>query len=254
MKNIPSRIKRLISQKILRRLGYKVSKIGPYGVFDFESFLYRYIAVTKHLTFLQIGANDGIMNDPIYDFIAKNKSHVGGFVLEPLPDTFQKLVANYADCPKIKPLNLAIHNDQSEMLLHRVKPQFEPLVSEFARGIASFDASHWKKTKLSINPSYIEEVRVRCISLAEFIKTNSITNLDLLLIDTEGYDYEILMSIDFDQIKPSIIRFEHGLRDGIMPVEKFVNICHRLNLNGYQIFAESYDATAYLLKPAELNF
>ena len=45
----------------------------------------------------------------------------------------------------------------------------------------------------------MEEVPVKCISFSDFIKLNSIDSLDLLLIDTEGYDYQILMSIDFNQ-------------------------------------------------------
>ena len=76
----------------------------------------------------------------------------------------------------------------------------------------------------------------------------------MLLIDTEGYDYEILMSIDFKDIKPRIIRFEHGVRDSLMSIRNFKDVCGRLNSFGYQIFAESYDATAYLLDPADLIF
>ena len=81
---------------IFRRFGYRVFKIGGYSIFDFESFLCRHLAVHKTLTFLQIGANDGVMNDPIYKFNMDNKSVVSGYVLEPLPDIYEKLVENYS--------------------------------------------------------------------------------------------------------------------------------------------------------------
>ncbi len=61
MKKLPTKTKGY-AHKFLRRLGYRACRIGPYSVFDFESFLYRHLAVHKSLTFLQIGANDGMMS------------------------------------------------------------------------------------------------------------------------------------------------------------------------------------------------
>lgn len=253
-------MKKLLTQtkgyahKFLRRFGYRAFRIGPYSLFDFESFLYRHLAVHKSFTFLQIGANDGVMNDPIYQFNMNNKSVVSGFVLEPLSDIYEKLVENYQSCQNIKPFNLAIHATESEMVLHRIKPEYATRVPNFARGIASFDETHWQKTTLVSNAAYMEQVKVKCISFAEFVKSNDIKKLDLLLLDTEGYDYQILMSIDFTYIKPRMIRFEHGVRDKVMSPEKFMEVCSHLNSFGYQIIAESYDATAYLLNPADLVF
>jgi len=241
-------------QYLLLKYKLRISRIGPYSIFDFESFLYRHLAVHKTLTFLQIGANDGIMNDPVYQFNLANRDVVSGFVLEPLPDIFEKLVENYKCCPGIKPFNLAIHATQSEMILHRVKPERAAEVPAFARGIASFDANHWKKTTLVPSADLMEQVKVKCVSFADFVKSNAIDKLDLLLLDTEGYDYEILMAIDFTNIKPRIIRFEHGVRDNVMSFEQFMRVCNYLNSFGYQIIAESYDVTAYLLDPNDLVF
>jgi FkbM family methyltransferase len=246
-------IKKIIRQ-LLHKYKLRISKIGPYSIFDFESFLYRHLAVHKKMTFLQIGANDGIMNDPIYQFNLENRDVVSGFVLEPLPDIFERLVENYKKCPGIKPFNLAIHSTQSEMVLHRVKQDRVSEVPEFSRGIASFDEDHWKKTELVPDADYMEQVKVKCISFADFMKSNAIGELDLLLIDTEGYDYEIIMSIDFTKVRPKIIRFEHGVRNNVMSPDDFMRVCTHLNSFGYQIIAESYDATAYLLEPGDLIF
>jgi FkbM family methyltransferase len=238
----------------LRRMGYRLYRIGPYSIFDFESFLYRHLLIHKKFNFLQIGANDGVMNDPIYRFNMDNRSVVAGFVLEPLPDIYEKLVENYQFCPNVKPFNVAIHSTESEMILHRIKPSRATEVPAFLRGIASFDEAHWKKTTLVPSSDYIEQVTVKCISFSDFIKSNAIAELDLLLIDTEGYDFQILMSIDFSEIKPRIIRFEHGVRNKVMSPEKFTAVCTHLNSFGYQVIAESYDATAYLLDPMDLVF
>jgi hypothetical protein len=71
---------------ILHSIGFRVHRVGRYSIFNFEIFLYRHLAVHKTLTFLQIGSNDGIMNDPIYQFNIDNRSVVSGFILEPLAD------------------------------------------------------------------------------------------------------------------------------------------------------------------------
>ena len=253
MKSITTLIKNII-KSLLDKKGYRVFKVGPYSIFDFESFLYRHLATQKSFSFLQIGANDGVMNDPIYKFNTDNSSVVSGYVLEPLPDIFKKLSENYSFCPNIKAFNVAIHATESEMVLHRVKPSHKDKVSEFANGIASFNKTHWEKTNLIPHIDYMEEVLVQCTTFQDFIELNAIKELDLLLIDTEGYDYEILMSVDFSLIKPKIIRFEHGVRNKLMSSSDFTNLCNHLNSFGYQVIAESYDATAYLLDPSDLIF
>jgi len=241
-------------RSLLLKFKLRIYRIGPYSIFDFESFLYRHLAVHKTLKILQVGANDGILNDPIYEFNMRNKDVVSGFVLEPQPDVFENLVENYKLCTGIKPVNLAIHATQSEMTLHRVKPEYASEMHAFTKGIASFDADHWKKTGLVPDPDVMEEVKVPCVSFSDFVESNNINKLDLLLLDTEGYDYEILMSIDFSVSKPKMIRFEHGVRNKLMSFEQFENVCKHLNSYGYQIIAESYDATAYLLDPNDLIF
>jgi FkbM family methyltransferase len=194
------------------------------------------------------------MNDPIFKFIQNNKNRVSGFVLEPLPDIFSTLVTNYLAFPTIKPLNLAIHNTETEMLLYRVKPEYLSKMPAFATGIASFDPNHWKKTSLVPDQDFIQSEVVKCISYSQLLNDYDVGKIDLLLIDTEGYDYEILMGIDLSEVKPRIIRFEHGLRDLVMSESNFIEVVERLNAYGYQIIAESYDATAYLLDPKDLVF
>jgi hypothetical protein len=105
---------------------------------------------------VQIGANDGIMNDPLYRFNQSHPAAVSGFVLEPLPDIFINLVENYTNCPKIIPVNVAIHEENSEMEIYRIKQEHKKDLPKFARGIASFDPNHWGKTKLVPSADYVE--------------------------------------------------------------------------------------------------
>jgi FkbM family methyltransferase len=245
---------RKILRKFFESAGYRFYKPNPYSVFDFESFLLRYLAVHEKIIYIQIGANDGIMNDPMYPFLKKNKEKISGYVLEPIPEIFQKLVRNYREFNTIKCFNLAIHESNLTMDLYRVKPELESLLPKFSTGIASFYSNHFTKTLLVPDASYMESIAVKCMTLTDFLRENDINWLDLMLIDTEGYDYNILLSLLDSACRPRIIRFEHGFRNKIMEKSEFLEICRLLNLNGYQIIAESYDATAYLLDPNDLLF
>src|SRR5262245_11123069 len=45
------------------------------------------------VTFLQVGANDGLRNDPIREFVVRDRW--SGLLVEPLPDVFEMLQRNY---------------------------------------------------------------------------------------------------------------------------------------------------------------
>lgn len=77
------------------------------------------------------------------------------------------------------------------------------------------------------------------------MKQNSIQHLDLLVLDTEGYDYEIYMDVNFKTLSPTIIHFEHGLKSGTMSKKQFNEIKILLNQNDYQLFIETSNTTAY---------
>jgi FkbM family methyltransferase len=239
---------------VMTKFGYRMYRPNPYTIFDFESFLTRHLAVHGHLSYVQIGANDGILNDPMFGFLKRNSGNISGYLLEPIPTVYNSLIRNYRKFQGLKFFNYAIHETNSSMQLYKVKEERQKGLPDFTKGIASFDSEHWIKTTLVPDSSYIEAINVPCIPLSKFLEINSIKNLDLLIVDTEGYDFDIISSLLDTSLRPRIIRFEHGVRNEIMTKSQFSDICVRLNLSGYQIIAESYDATAYFLDPNDLIF
>ncbi|HBC86807.1 MAG TPA: hypothetical protein DCZ94_07630 [Lentisphaeria bacterium] len=235
-----------IIRKMFSVSGYSIGRIQkPCNAeyFYLTKFLNYYLEKKGAFYFIQIGANDGVTFDPIREFIIRNPGKVKGILLEPMKEAYSKLVGNYKDFPDIIKENLAIHNTEKEMTLYKVDPAKRELLEKWSGGMASFNNEHHK---LSNTPKeFILEEKVKCISLEELLLRHEVKKLDLLQIDTEGYDAEIIMNIDFSRIKPSIIRFEHGYMDKIMGKDKVEAILKLLNDNGYQIIIESYDATAY---------
>ena len=58
---------------------------------------------------VQVGANDGVVNDPINKFIKDNPERVAGVFIEPQPNVFSRLEKNYSFLPRKMFLNCVIY-------------------------------------------------------------------------------------------------------------------------------------------------
>ncbi|MDJ0688921.1 MAG: FkbM family methyltransferase [Xenococcaceae cyanobacterium MO_188.B32] len=213
-------------------------------------FKFNYEHIFSHLTtsidtpvnFIQIGSFDGITNDPIRKFVI-NHSWKGIFV-EPIKEYYDRLLKNYDGIEGLIFKNVAIDSKPGHRSIYRLRPEaisltpYAPQFSTFNREVLTK-----RKNKFPEIESLIEEVNVPCMTVQEIINTEGMTRVDLVQIDTEGYDFEILKSIDLQLIKPSVIRYEHihlKDEDRQKSVDLLVN-------NGYKILFERMDITAYKL-------
>lgn len=227
--------------KLFNGFGYRIQRFDQLDLF--EPLLYRRLAKAPDFFFVQIGANDGVFADPLRNFVTRN--NVGGLVVEPLKDLFDRLVANYRDFPKVRPVNVAIHKTARTIQLHRVDPAKAAGLGDWTQGIASVHEHHHRLSQVP-DSAMITEIVPAC-TLAELFERESVNKVDLLQVDTEGYDFEIIRMIDFQKVTPALIRFEHGLPSATMSVAEFKNCTELLMDNGYYILTEPYDAIAYRL-------
>ena len=220
------------------RHGYYIRKMDCLS--PLESLLHSRLARSPDFFFVQIGANDGILCDAIFPFITR--FNLAGLVVEPLPDVFEVLKQTYRQYPRVKPVNVALHRTAAHTTLYRADPAADKLF-DHARGIVSFDRNHLRR--FGIPDECIRAVEVPCMTLQQLLDTHSVRHIDLLQIDTEGYDIEIVKMIDFDRIKPTLLRFEHGLPDDIVSWETLQSTLRYLHDRGYLFLLEPYDVTAY---------
>src|SRR6266545_3350252 len=90
---------------------------------------------------------------------------------------------------------------------------------------------------------------VPAVSLEELFAKYNVQRIDLLQIDTEGYDSEIIRML-FDTIwRPELVRFEHGINEGTMSIDEFLELSRLFMDNGYNIVTEDADAIAYKRVP-----
>lgn len=227
-------------KKQVHKTGYQIKKVNNF-IF-LESILNKLLNYKSEIVFIQIGGNDGVNDDPLHHFINLNKDRVFGYILEPVKDYFDELEYNYRAFPNINTLNLAVHNTEDVMLINRVKPESQEKLPKYTKGIASFKNDHHIHCKVA--SEHIIKESVKCITLENLIVDNGIRTIDLLQIDTEGYDAEIILNIDFTKCKPSIINFEYYIPN-TMRKETFENILSILHRNGYEIWLDTNDVTAY---------
>lgn len=159
---------------------------------------------------IQIGSNDGVTGDPISELLMKNEKWEAVFV-EPVPYIYQKLKRNYSDETRFKCENVAI-NDGSSQTFYWVDPKVINEVQELPvwyDQLGSFDKNNIVKHLDGILTPYILETEVQGLSLIELIKESNFDQVDLLHIDTEGYDWKILSQLDLTMYCPHIVLFEH---------------------------------------------
>lgn len=205
---------KVLVQSIARKFGYQISRIReqkPYPALDVLDLVIRdYMTFKSDIFFLQIGANDGVRADPMHPYV--KQYHWRGLLVEPQPQVFKKLVENYADEPQLQFENslvahqdgtipfYTVHDDESRGLTFRytglARFDRESLIQELAR--YGFPQSEF----------LIKELHLPALSIPSLLAKHEITEVDILQIDTEGFDFEVIKMFDFNRIKPAIIHFE----------------------------------------------
>ena len=85
----------------------------------------------------------------------------------------------------------------------------------------------------SKNNNFFQEIEVEQIKLSDYIKKNKIASIDFLKIDTEGYEYEVLVGTEEALSKINIVLFEHHYDDMIKKNYNFSDIHNFLKKNNF---------------------
>lgn len=195
----------------------------------FEALLAEMMAMYGGVTIVQIGAYVGrSVNDPVYPFITKYfrennpATHSLAVLVEPVQHLFSQLVENYAGCNGVKLEKAAICDISGTKDFYHLKEgvdlqklglpnMFEQLGSFLPERIAEWDVHHGDpKIQQFIKTNTVMET-VKCLTFHDLLKKHDVRSVDLLAIDVEGYEFEILSSIDFASVRPKFIFFESSL-------------------------------------------
>lgn len=165
--------------------------------------------------FMQVGANDGLRGDPLRQLILENEHWTGVFV-EPLVQYFQLLKQNYRNAPRFVFENVAISAEQGRREIFYVSKDAEAAFGDelpnWFYGLGSFEKSHILSHLAALGDKiepYIVAEEIEAVPFQMLLDRNSVTSIDVLSIDTEGYDYQVLAQVDFDRYRPAVVLFEH---------------------------------------------
>lgn len=217
---------------------------------------------SSRATFVQIGANNGEMFDPLYPHTRKNKTAWIGLQVEPQPELYSNLAVLHADAPDWAFYHGALaHSDvctngtlafcetktpgvgdwKTQGQLNRVGTAFCNNANMHVRWrpcITSFE----ELITQHASPVFLQYAADKTIQSPTTATTQF--NIDFLQIDVEGNDYGVLQLIDWTILRPHCIQYEHlHLRD------KKPLAATLMRDNGYTLHQGAMDVLACRVRP-----
>jgi FkbM family methyltransferase len=200
-----------------------------------------------HAFFVEIGSNDGEQHDHLRPFILSRPWR--GIMVEPVPYVFERLRQNYEAYGRIALENVAVGDADARMpFYYLVEPSPEDARSlpDWYDGVGSFsrDAVAGHVSEIPDIEERIVCAEVSVVSFDTLLRRSHAPQVDLLLIDSDGHDWEILRGVDFARWRPRLVIYEHY---HLSPSARRAAREH-LALVGYETMEEGFDT--FCLDPA----
>ncbi len=244
-------LKKILSA-VLAQFGYRLVKAPKRAILDepqssldlrLEYLVYHHLETIKDrpFTIVQIGAfYCTSYGDAVNQFF--DDPRFQGVLVEPQPQIFNRLQQTYRGNPQVVLENAAMANEDGDMKLYTIDTS-QPDLPAWLDGCASFDKEVVLKYEHRFPnvPEHIIILTVPGLTLSSLLEKHHLQQVDLLQIDVEGFDYEVIKMVDFENSKPAIIRFE-----GNHLSEADLENCYNLLMDhGYKIAIEGVDVLAY---------
>lgn len=184
--------------------------------------------------FLQIGAMDGVKHDDLYSYVMSN--NWTGVLVEPLPDMYEKLVANYASKDGLKFENSAISDTNGPTDIWRVPPEKMSEVPEWADGCSTLVPQNYIG---DIVPHLVPQ-KVETITINELYEKYD-NDFDFVQVDTEGYDYDIFLQLLQNGLTADLYKIEIAH----ITYNKTVWMRWVFENHGFKTMLDNYDLIAY---------
>ena len=182
-----------------------------------------------------LGAHIGIH---IKDEISKIKDS-SVLLVEPVPHNISAINENLKEFKNIhlEPVAVASVRETKDFFFVKAK-SINKLKKHWASGIGSFNKNHLlnhRTKRFLIEEDDIDKIPIKTVKFEDLIDKYSITEIDKILIDIEGYEYEILRDMDLKKVRINSILFEYKHFDGYQKTgEKLEEILKKFEENNYK--------------------
>jgi FkbM family methyltransferase len=194
-----------------------------------KDFYEAYFSSAKEKRVIQVGANDGIMCDPLRRFLAHSRNqNIAAILIEPIPFYYQKLCDLYRDYAEITILNMACGASRGRAPLYFIEPRIADKMNgngpanNWAHGQGSFDPNvvkYWIERNRFRGEDYIRNIDiylqsiisidVDIVPLSDVVMSRQNDNL-LVVIDVQGFELDVIRGIDWGH-PPAFIVIEDDL-------------------------------------------
>jgi len=177
-----------------------------------------------------IGAHKGETFD-LFD----NNFKVGNYyAFEASPINFKFLEKKKIKIKNLNIINKAVGDNNEETNFYQLNESSSSTMNEINQ-----ESKYYKKKSFLINffsliKSETTQFKLKPILLSDFIISNNIKNIDILKIDTEGYEFRVIKGLN-EKIKiVDYIYFEHHYDDMVKKGYTFSMINNYLIKNGFK--------------------
>jgi FkbM family methyltransferase len=206
-----------ILKKILKVIGYKISKTSKILLLDEDVF----VAIKKELignklVFFDIGANWGQTTEKMNENYPNARIHA----FEPSKKCFESLKVNFKN-NTVSLHNLAVGSSSSQL---------------------EFNEYSWSALNSLLKRAYgtaeiLETYLVDVVTIDEFCKNNAVSHINLLKTDTEGYELNVLKGAS-EMMRRNKIQFvyvEIFFNENYVGQSSFGDIYNFLLENGFEL-------------------
>jgi len=259
--------KKAISYKaknLLQRLRFYLSSRNSFLIRGYYSFAYTpkpgtlaafYDQLSRikkgQISAIQVGANDGITHDPLHKFIKRD--HWNAVLIEPQSAVFRNaLFPIYLRDPQVNLENCAISETSGLMDLYSIAFcgdrwatglstfHLPTLQGKVERGEIDRMAERFGIALPEHKDGYIKSTKVECKTFAFLREKYHLSEIDVLQIDTEGFDAEIINMYDLSVNRPGVIVFENSH----LSPEVYAQLLTEMQLQTYEVHKVRGDCLA----------
>lgn len=181
--------------------------------------LHRAFPDGERIRFIQIGGNDGVHMDPLYEYhVNRTFDFEWGQIFEPIPEYYELLSANMKAFPYVKCHQLAVDDaavsgrrefsfvSHADIEQHGL-PGSSKGIGSFSRDRNALGGIGYNETKFNAIKGFIQTIEVQTVPARDVVEKYGDANF--LLTDCEGYDVEIISSaFDGTGFRPKVVQFE----------------------------------------------
>ena len=184
---------------------------------------------SNQMTVVDVGAHFG----ETIKKLKKNFNIKKIYSFEASPINFNILEKNFPDnLLDVEIYNIALGAHSSESYINQTIESSSSTINSINKNSKYLDRK-LKVLKIKNDDLVINKIPIKIISLDEFIETKKIQNIDILKIDTEGYEFNVLKGLKKNYHMIKMIYFEHHYDDMILKNYNFSDIYKVLNDYGF---------------------